>query len=417
MSSQARFVSRTHLSAWVSVGCASLALLLGARGGAQADEVPIVVPAGQVTVAARASEAAQTVAARLGLAYQDGGSHVLLSDGGTRVRLFPNSNRLSLDGEERMLRGTFVRGPQGVTIPGPAVGIIEQHVGQARARIAAQKAPVVMAPRPRPTVVAPVAAPPPMLPRPAAAAPMASSVEPDAGWAVSATARPWKWIILHHSDDTSGNLAKYHRVHLEKGWEHGCGYHFVIGNGSLSGDGQVEMSQRWLRQLHGAHAKTPDNRFNDYGIGITLVGDFERGTAKPTAAQMRALVRLTQWLMDRYGIPEANVQGHCACKATCCPGRNFPWTELRAKLRDPAQVKVAVAPGPAALGAGHDDHAAPAAAPLRPTAATLPPAAAPAWLPGAPATGASVPPALAGPRGLPTPPPLGLPPTGALPPR
>jgi hypothetical protein len=86
---------------------------------------------------------------------------------------------------------------------------------------------------------------------------------------------------------------------------------------------------------------------------------------------MRALVRLVQWLMDRYDIRLANVRGHCHCGATCCPGKNFPWTELRSRLRDPQRLGVAQAPpaaapraapaAPIALGAARPTAAAPAA--------------------------------------------------------
>jgi hypothetical protein len=368
---------------------------------------------------ARAPEAASALAARLGLRYEDGGSFLLLADGATRVRIFPNTHRIALDGEERTLRGYFARGPQGVSVPGPAAGIIEEHVGAARARVRAQALPVAPVPRPAPKAV--VAAPPLALPKPLPKAPVpapaatAPRAQGDATWEVGSGARAWKWIVLHHSDDTSGNLAKYHQGHLDKGWEHGCGYHFVIGNGSLSRDGEVEVSQRWTRQLHGAHAKTPDNRYNDFGVGIVLVGDFERGSGRPTQAQMRSLVRLTQWLMDRFGIPAANVKGHCDCKATCCPGRNFPWAELRSKLRAPPQQKVAALPGTIACAPhgpcdGDCEHA------QAPKVAAVPSAAAPAasaWLPGAaPASGGAAP----GPRALPVPPPLGVaPPSGALP--
>ena len=309
--------------------------------------------------AARAPELASALAARLGLSYQDAGSYLLLSDGVCRVRLYPNSYRIALDGEDRTLRGYLARGPQGVTLPGPAAAIVEGHIQRVRAqRLApppAPKAATVLAPK---ALTPPKARPAPLL-RPmygpaSSASGAASQVKPDPSWMVASTARTWKWIVLHHSDDTRGNLEKYHQGHLGQGWEHGCGYHFVIGNGSLSGDGEVEVSQRWLRQLHGAHAKTPDNLFNEQGIGICLVGDFEKGSARPSAAQMRALVRLTQWLMDRYGIAPAGVRGHCHCKPTCCPGKNFPWGELRSKLRAPAPVAGAT-PTPGAVpspGAG-----------------------------------------------------------------
>jgi hypothetical protein len=296
-----------------------------------------------VVVPPRSAEWAGALARRLGLAYEDGGAFVLLSDANCRVRLYPNSQLISLDGQDMRLRGTFVRDMQGVLVPGPAVGIIEHHVLTARI-------PRVVAPPPAPKPAPPA---PPVAKVPVAAAaskkavPAAGPVSPDPSWAVAGTGREWKWIILHHSDDTSGCVSKYHQGHLDQGWEHGCGYHFVIGNGTLSGDGEVETSKRWQQQLQGAHAKTPDNRYNDHGIGICLVGDFEIGSGRPTAAQMKSLIRLVQWLMDRYDIAIADVKGHCHCKATCCPGKNFPWTELRSALRDSRRVVAAAAPAPA----------------------------------------------------------------------
>ena len=145
--------------------------------------------------------------------------------------------------------------------------------------------------------------------------------------------RKWRWVILHHSDDTSGSAAKYHKIHLEEnGWENGLGYHFVIGNGSQTGDGEVEVGPRWVRQIQGAHAKVPGNRYNEYGVGICLVGDFEDGIAQPTSKQFAALVSLCKWLMKRYGIAASDIQGHCDCCDTACPGKNFPWAKLRARI-------------------------------------------------------------------------------------
>jgi N-acetyl-anhydromuramyl-L-alanine amidase AmpD len=144
--------------------------------------------------------------------------------------------------------------------------------------------------------------------------------------------RAWRWIVLHHSDDTCGSAAKYDRDHRSRGWEHGLGYHFVIGNGTESSDGEVEVGHRWTQQLHGAHAKTDDNAYNDWGIGIVLVGDFENGGGRPTSRQMDALVALCRYLMDRYDISLDRVIGHADCKPTKCPGKNFPWGELRRRL-------------------------------------------------------------------------------------
>jgi N-acetylmuramoyl-L-alanine amidase len=140
---------------------------------------------------------------------------------------------------------------------------------------------------------------------------------------MSGSERAWRYIVVHHSDDESGCCAKYDAVHRGKGWDC-CGYDFVIGNGTQTGDGQVEVGPRWVSQTTGAHAKTPDNRYNDYGVGIVLVGDFEHGCG-PSARQYESLVRLTKWLMARYGISASNVLRHGDCKSTACPGKNFPW--------------------------------------------------------------------------------------------
>lgn len=352
----------------------------------------------------RSAELAASLARRLGLTYEDSGAFVLLSDGLCRVRLFPNSHVVSLDGTEVTLRGLLSRELGGVMVPGPAAGIIEQHVTAARAQRGAR--PVEVAPPAPPALVKPlpkqpVAAPVALAPAPAAGA---SVVMPDPQWVVAPTARAWRWIVLHHSDDTSGCVAKYHQVHLDKGWENGCGYHFVIGNGTQSGDGQVEVSSRWRLQQQGAHAKTPDNLFNDYGIGICLVGDFEHG-GRPTAAQMRGLVRLVQWLMDRYDIPSASVRGHCDCKPTCCPGKNFPWAELRARLREPSRsLAAASAAARAPVRATQPVAALPLAPRVGPTSA------APSAFPQAAMPPAAAPPAVVRPRAAPST--LGLPPAG-----
>ena len=96
----------------------------------------------------------------------------------------------------------------------------------------------------------------------------------------------WHYIVIHHSATPSGGAKAFDRMHREKGWDE-LGYHFVVGNGTDTGDGQIEVGSRWPKQKWGAHAKTPDNRFNKTGIGICLVGNFD--TERPTRAQMASL--------------------------------------------------------------------------------------------------------------------------------
>lgn len=130
--------------------------------------------------------------------------------------------------------------------------------------------------------------------------------------------RPWKYIVVHHSDTPDGCAARFDRAHRAKGWNM-LGYDFVIGNGTESGDGLIEVGPRWPIQITGAHTGTPDHKFNDYGIGICLVGNFE--VTRPTARQMDSLARLVAYLQKTYNIPSKNILGHRDCKPTRCPGR------------------------------------------------------------------------------------------------
>jgi len=156
------------------------------------------------------------------------------------------------------------------------------------------------------------------VPGPTAAAPLPNGIP--RSWVPMVRSRPWHWIVIHHSDTPSGGAAKFDRDHREKGWDE-LGYHFVIGNGTESRDGQIEVGPRWPKQKWGAHTKTTDNRFNEFGIGICLVGDFQ--VQRPTQAQLRSLARLVAYLMSTYRISPDRVLGHGQCKPTLCPGKNL----------------------------------------------------------------------------------------------
>lgn len=141
--------------------------------------------------------------------------------------------------------------------------------------------------------------------------------------------RPWKYIVLHHSAHAVGSYAQIDREHrLVQGWD-GCGYHFVIGNGSQSPDGQIEVAARWTDQRGGAHCrngKTAD--VNEYGIGICLIGNFDE--SPPTPRQVEAARSLVAYLHDRYAIPSTRVDthAHLASGPTACPGKNFPTASI-----------------------------------------------------------------------------------------
>jgi len=137
----------------------------------------------------------------------------------------------------------------------------------------------------------------------------------------------WKYIILHHTATGKGNARTINRSHGERGFWNGLGYHFLIDNGTLGkGDGQIEMSPRWIRQQCGAHCKA--GAMNEKSIGIALVGNFNY--EKPTPNQLQSLAFLLSVLRNYYLIPSANIFGHREVPGakTECPGKLFPINQI-----------------------------------------------------------------------------------------
>lgn len=136
-----------------------------------------------------------------------------------------------------------------------------------------------------------------------------------------------EFIIVHHSATTQGSVKSFRRGHLARGFRD-IGYHYVIGNGTQSGDGQIEKGrQEWDS---GAHC--PAKKMNFRSIGICLVGNFQK--QKPTAKQLQSLERLCRQLMKKYNIPYHRVLGHREVMATACPGKNVNMKQLRLRLKE-----------------------------------------------------------------------------------
>ena len=143
--------------------------------------------------------------------------------------------------------------------------------------------------------------------------------------------REWKYVVIHHSASGSGNAARFDKYHRENNhWENGLGYHFVIGNGHGSGDGQIEIGNRWIKQIDGAHAGTHAREYNHFGVGICLVGNFNM--TNPTVNQMASLTTLVSYLQERCGIPSEKIVLHKSVRETDCPGRKFPYYKLLAEI-------------------------------------------------------------------------------------
>ncbi|HEX4665023.1 MAG TPA: peptidoglycan recognition family protein [Chthoniobacterales bacterium] len=139
----------------------------------------------------------------------------------------------------------------------------------------------------------------------------------------------WKFIIVHNSGTRQGNarIFDYYHRHVRR-MHNGLAYHFVIGNGTSSGNGEIEVGGRWRRQINGGHVHS--DYLNNISLGICLVGDFNRD--QPTRAQLDSCEELIRYLrarcgkVDRHEIP---VRPHREMNPprwpTDCPGDDFPY--------------------------------------------------------------------------------------------
>lgn len=128
----------------------------------------------------------------------------------------------------------------------------------------------------------------------------------------------WRTITLHHSGTHKGGAKAFDRDHTRRHMG-GLFYHFVIGNGSSTPDGALEVGFRWKKQKI---ANRP------YDIQICLVGDFNDDQVSD--AQYSTLIQLVRMLQDDYGISSSRIRRHddIPGKNTECPGRNFPFSRI-----------------------------------------------------------------------------------------
>jgi hypothetical protein len=145
--------------------------------------------------------------------------------------------------------------------------------------------------------------------------------------------RRWQFIVVHNSGTRQGNAKAfdyYHR-HVRR-MQNGLAYHFVIGNGTSTGNGQIEVGDRWRRQINGGHVHS--DYLNNIALGICLVGDFNRD--QPTRAQLDSCEELIRYLRERCGKVdrgEIPVKPHREINPprwpTDCPGDAFPYSWFR----------------------------------------------------------------------------------------
>ena len=142
-------------------------------------------------------------------------------------------------------------------------------------------------------------------------------------------ANRWRHIIAHHSATGNGNAEIFHRFHRDhRNMPNGLGYHFIIGNGTNSGDGEIEVGARWTRQIQGGHVRSL--AYNANSIGICLVGNFETG--RPTPNQIASLTELVHYLKNDKLRGACRFLVHKELETTLCPGRHFPLREMHRRF-------------------------------------------------------------------------------------
>lgn len=122
-----------------------------------------------------------------------------------------------------------------------------------------------------------------------------------------------KYIILHHRAG-NGDVESIHSTHLSNGWA-GIGYHFYVRKDGVVYRGRpVEMI--------GAHT----TNYNSESVGVCFEGNFESERTM-SDAQINAGRELVAYLKQIY--PNAQIKQHKAFQNTACPGKSFPFNDIK----------------------------------------------------------------------------------------
>ncbi len=142
----------------------------------------------------------------------------------------------------------------------------------------------------------------------------------------------WDSIVIVHSGSPAGSAKSITAQHQEVGYD-GLGFHFIIGNGTGMGDGEIHLGNRWLTQTSGAQLAGITPKDASTMIEICLIGDGDR---RPfTDQQIQYLAQIVNTLTKRLDIPTNRVFLHEQIAPTTSPGRYFPqatFDELLGKI-------------------------------------------------------------------------------------
>jgi N-acetylmuramoyl-L-alanine amidase len=123
------------------------------------------------------------------------------------------------------------------------------------------------------------------------------------------------YILLHHSAG-AGSVQDIHKMHLLRNFS-GIGYHFYVRL-----DGSTYTGRPLAKQGAACDAK----KMNQKAIHVCAEGNMETGFMPPE--QKAAIVDLIHYLWMRY--PRAKAAKHSDMEPTACPGKNYPFEEIKA---------------------------------------------------------------------------------------
>ena len=133
------------------------------------------------------------------------------------------------------------------------------------------------------------------------------------------------YIVLHHRAG-NGDVESIHKQHLSQGYS-GIGYHYYVRK-----DGKV-YAGRPIQKV-GAHCLN----YNYVSVGVCFEGNYETETVMPDI-QKKSGVELVRHLKGIY--PGAEIKGHRDLYATACPGRNFPFEEIKREAEEMPKLESA----------------------------------------------------------------------------
>ncbi|MGI8603883.1 MAG: N-acetylmuramoyl-L-alanine amidase [Verrucomicrobiales bacterium] len=110
--------------------------------------------------------------------------------------------------------------------------------------------------------------------------------------------RRWREILIVGSECSAGNAKSLNSYHLKAHDDDGLKWHFVVGNGSLSRNGEIEVGPRWDRQV-------PAGSGSVDSLEIALIGELSDGW--PTQKQADAVAELVDYLQAKVGVVPVRV--------------------------------------------------------------------------------------------------------------